>query len=73
MTASVQFASFSSDSSNSNNRYNRRSLKFFQVDIENFDHETESYEVEARDHEHAAEIALAGIDYDAYNVMVYEC
>jgi hypothetical protein len=47
------------------------SLKLFQVDIENFDNEVESYEIEARDYAHAAELAEERFS-DIYNMNIYE-
>lgn len=76
MTASVQTSFFSSlETANNNNRkarrYNRPSLRLFQVDVENFDNEVESYEIEAYTMAEAAEIAQSRFGADAYNMNIY--
>lgn len=76
MTATVQTSFFSSlETFNNNNRkarrYNRPSLRLFQVDVENFDNEVESYEIEAYNMAEAAEIAQSRFGGDAYNMNIY--
>jgi hypothetical protein len=76
MTASYQTAFFTSyDSDNQPIRRSNRTiapeLKLFQVDIENFDNEVESYEIEARDYADAAEQAEE-LFSDIYNMNIYE-
>jgi hypothetical protein len=77
MTASFQ-ASYFNSIENENGDFKMRSessqqggLKLFQVDIENFDNEVESYEIEAKDFADAAEQAEARF-YDIYNMNIYE-
>ena len=76
MTATVQTSFFSSlETFNNNNRKvrrsNRPSLRLFQVDVENFDNEVESYEIEAYNMAEAAEIAQSRFGSDAYNMNIY--
>ena len=58
MTHSVQTSvmnlGFDNNSVNNRSRFNPRAMKFYQVDIEDFDNEVYSYEVEARNDEEAA-------------------
>lgn len=77
MTASVQTSFFSSlETANNNNRKTRRSnrpsLRLFQVDVENFDNEVESYEIEAYSMAEAAEIAQSRFGGEAYNMNIYD-
>ena len=55
MTHSVQTSvmnlGFDNNSVNNRSRFNPRAMKFYQVDIEDFDNEVYSYEVEARNDE----------------------
>ena len=77
MTATVQ-TSFFSSLENANNlsrkarRSNRPQLRLFQVDVENFDNEVESYEIEAYNMAEAAEIAQSRFGGDAYNMNIYD-
>ena len=76
MTATVQ-TSFFTSRENANNkvrkarRFNRPVLRQFQVDVENFDNEVESYEIEAYDMAQAAEIAQSRFGAEAYNMNIY--
>lgn len=76
MTATVQ-TSFFTSRENANNkvrksrRSNRPVLRQFQVDVENFDNEVESYEIEAYDMAQAAEIAQSRFGAGAYNMNIY--
>lgn len=76
MTASFQTSSFASFANENNKgkarRSNRQSLHFYQVDVENFDNEVESYEVEASSASEAAEIAESLFSGDVYNMNIYE-
>lgn len=49
----------------------RPQLRMFQVDVENFDNEVESYEIEAYTMAEAAEIAQSRFGADAYNMNIY--
>lgn len=76
MTASVQTSFFSSLENAENisrkaRRSNRPQLRMFQVDVENFDNEVESYEIEAYTMAEAAEIAQSRFGADAYNMNIY--
>lgn len=46
-------------------------LRQFQVDVEDFDNEVESYEIEAYDMAQAAEIAQSRFGAEAYNMNIY--
>ncbi len=76
MTATVQTSFFHSPE-NTNNavrkayRSNRPVLRLFQVDVEDFDNEVESYEIEAYDMAQAAEIAQSRFGAEAYNMNIY--
>ena len=75
MTASYQTSFYASieNGRNAKSRSNSSKdseLKLFQVDIENFDNEVESYEIEARDYADAAEQAEAQFS-DIYNMNIY--
>lgn len=77
MTASYQTSFFSSiDNGNNICRNSRRSTRsprrLFQVDVEDFDHEVESYEIEADSASEAAEIAESRFLGDVYNMNIYE-
>ena len=76
MTASVQTSFFTSLENAENisrkaRRSNRPQLRMFQVDVENFDNEVESYEIEAFSMAEAAEIAQSLYGADAYNMNIY--
>lgn len=80
MTASVQTSFFSSLENSENisrkaRRSNRPQPRMFQVDVENFDNEVESYvesyEIEAFSMAEAAEIAQSLYGADAYNMNIY--
>jgi hypothetical protein len=76
MTATFQqsfFSSFENANGNSNKRANssKKALRLFQVDIEFFDNEYESHEIEARDYADAAEQAEARFS-NIYNMNIYE-
>lgn len=75
MTATVQTPFFSSNEtsiSRQTRRSNRPSLRLFQVDVENFDNEVESYEIEAYSMAEAADIAESRFGVDAYNMNIYD-
>ena len=76
MTASYQTSFFAptanDNSSRTSRRSNRNSLRIYQVDVENFDNEVESYEIEAHSAHEAAEIAESRFDGDVYNMNIYE-
>lgn len=77
MTASVQTSFFSSLENSENishkaRRSNRPQPRMFQVDVENFDNEVESYEIEAYSMSEAAEIAQSRFGGDAYNMNIYD-
>jgi hypothetical protein len=76
MTATFQTSFFAPLENEIANRKARRSsrkaLRFFQVDIENFDNEVESYEIEAHSASEAAEIAESQFGGDIYNMNIYE-
>ena len=76
MTASVQTSFFSSLENSENisrkaRRSNRPQPRMFQVDVENFDNEVESYEIEAFSMAEAAEISQNLYGADAYNMNIY--
>ena len=77
MTASFQ-TSFLASNNNGNNIYrstrraNRNAKHLYQVDVENFDNEVESYEIEAYSASEAAEIAEGMFPGDVYNMNIYE-
>lgn len=77
MTATVQTSFFPSlENANNNTRKARRSnrpaLRLFQVDVENFDNEVESYEIEAYSMAEAADIAQSRFGGEAYNMNIYD-
>lgn len=74
MIASFQTSSFALDNNANTRRNSRRSnaLHLWQVDVENFDNEVESYEIEARSASDAAEIAEGMFGGDVYNMNIYE-
>lgn len=75
MTHSVQTSAMNLGSNNNSvnyrTRYIKNAMKFYQVDIEDFDNEVYSYEVEARNDEEAAEKAEQLFSGDIYNMFVY--
>lgn len=71
MMYSAQFSAFTSLVSEPRSRYNRNAKKMYQVDIEGFDGEMESVEIEAANEEEAAEAAQSFVDFSIYNVNVY--
>ena len=75
MTHSVQTSvmnlGFDNNSVNNRSRFNPRAMKFYQVDIEDFDNEVYSYEVEARNDEEAALKAEELFNGDIYTMYVY--
>lgn len=73
MTHSVQTSvmDFGNNSVNNRSRYIKNAMKFYQVDIEDFDNEVYSYEVEARNDEEAANIAEQMFNGDIYTMYVY--
>ena len=75
MTHSVQTSvmnlGFDNNSVNNRSRFNTSEMKFYQVDIEDFDNEVYSYEVEARNDSEAAEIAEQMFNGDIYTMYVY--
>ena len=62
---------FDNNSVNNRSRFNPRAMKFYQVDIEDFDNEIYSYEVEARNDEEAALRAEQMFNGDIYTMYVY--
>lgn len=76
MTASFQTAFFAIDANNNINRKSRRSNgprpHLYQVEVENFDNEIETYEVEAFTAAEAAEIAESRFSGDVYNMNIYD-
>lgn len=75
MTASYQTSFFSSDDNNNGSRSrrtNRPLLNLYQCDVENFDNEVETFEVEAASYAEAAEIAECRASGDVYNMNIYE-
>ena len=77
VTASVQTSFFSSLENSKNisrkaRRSNRPQLRMFQVDVENFDNEVESYEIEAHNMAEAADIAQSRFGGEAYNMNIYD-
>lgn len=70
MTASFQ-TSFFTSSTASKNRSRRSSFRLWQVDVENFDHEVETYEIEAPSASKAAEI-VEGMVSEIYNMNIAE-
>lgn len=73
MTHSVQTSvmDFGNNSVNNRSRYIKNAMKFYQVDIEDFDNEVYSYEVEARNDEEAALKAEQMFNGDIYTMYVY--
>lgn len=73
MTHSVQTSvmDFGNNSVNNRSRYIKNAMKFYQVDIEDFDNEVYSYEVEARNDEEAALKAEELFNGDIYTMYVY--
>ena len=73
MTHSVQKSvmDFGNNSVNNRSRYIKNAMKFYQVDIEDFDNEVYSYEVEARNDEEAANKAEQMFNGDIYTMYVY--
>lgn len=81
MMYSAQFSAFTSLVSEPRSRYNRNAKSsacrfasaknMYQVDIEGFDGEMESVEIEADNEEEAAEAAQSCVDFSIYNVNVY--
>lgn len=76
MTASFQTSFFAPVANENNRRSNRSSnaktIHLYQVDVENFDNEVESYEIEASNASEAAEIAECRFSGDVYNMNIYE-
>lgn len=75
MTASYQTSSLSFNDNNNGSRSrrtNRPSLNLYQCDVENFDNEVESFEVEAASYAEAAELAESRYCGDVYNMNIYE-
>ena len=75
MTHSVQTSvmnlGFNNNSVNNRSRFNPKAKKFYQVDIEDFDNEMYSYEVEAHNDAEAAEIAEQMFNGDIFTMYVY--
>ncbi|MBO5254846.1 MAG: hypothetical protein J6B07_03370 [Opitutales bacterium] len=75
MTHSVQTSAMNLGSNNNSVNYRthyiKNAMKFYQVDIEDFDNEVYSYEVEARNDEEAAEKAEQLFSGDIYTMYVY--
>ena len=75
MTHSVQTSVMNlgvdNNSVNNRSRFNPKAMKFYQVDIEDFDNEMYTYEVEARNDAEAAEIAEQMFNGDIYTMYVY--
>lgn len=76
MTATVQTSFFPSPENTNNaihkpRRSKRPVLRLFQVEVEDFDNEVESYEIEAYDMAQAAKIAQSRFGGEAYNMNIY--
>ena len=73
MTHSVQTSvmDFGNNSVNNRSRYIKNAMKFYQVDIEDFENDVYSYEVEARNDEEAANKAEQMFNGDIYTMYVY--
>ena len=74
MTATFQTSAFSTleTSTRNNRRSNRRMPRLFQVDVEDFDNEVRSYEIEAYNACEAAEKAESLFPGDVYNMNIYD-
>ena len=72
MTATVQTPFFSSNETSNSRQGCRSALRLFQVDVENFDNEVESYEIEASSMAEAADIAESRFGGEAYNMNIYD-
>ena len=75
MTHSVQTSvmnlGFDNNSVNNRSRFNPKAKKIYQVDIEDFDNEIYSLEVEARNDDEAAQKAEELFNGDIYTMYVY--
>ena len=75
MTHSVQTSvmnlGYDNISINRRSRFIPNAVKFYQVNIEDFDNEVYSYEVEARNDEEAAQKAEQMFSGDIYTMYVY--
>lgn len=75
MTATFQTARFFAfDNENTtprNPRSHRPALHLYQADVQDFDNEYESYEIEAASFEEAAAIAESRFGSNAYNINLY--
>lgn len=72
MTATFQSSIYSSSNDNSQYRIRRLGRRLYQVDIENFDHEIESIEVEAHNNAEARRRSTGKYCGDIYNMNIYE-
>lgn len=72
MTATFQTSSFAPLEANRNYRHNNRHCRLYYVEIENFEHEIESYEIEAYDAAEAAAEAESKAGCDIYNMNIYD-
>lgn len=73
MTATFQTSFFSSLSNSSVNEISERpSTRLYQVEVEDFDHEVVSMEIEATSVFDAAEKAESRFNGDVYNMNIYE-
>lgn len=64
-------SAYTSQIANNKKNIRRCGLKFFTVEITNFDNETETFEVEAANAAEAAEQAEAMFGQDVYMMNVY--
>ena len=64
-------SAFTSHSSANKMNIRRGGLKFYTVEITDFDNETETFEVEARSESEAAQKAQAQFGGDVYMMNVY--
>ena len=71
MSYEFMTAAFTSHSSANKMNIRRGGLKFYTVEITDFDNETETFEVEARSESEAAQKAQAQFGGDVYMMNVY--
>ena len=71
MSYEFMTSAFTSKTVANNQNIRRSGLKFFTVEITDFDNETETFEVEARSASDAAQQAQAQFGGDVYMMNVY--
>lgn len=71
MSYEFMTSAFTSKSSANKMNIRRGGLKFYTVEITDFDNETETFEVEARSESEAAQQAQAQFGGDVYMMNVY--